>query len=225
MPVITRSTLSSRGDVQVDARTNTLIIRDLADRLTAAAELVADARSPAAAGRNRSAHRAAQSQQRARPRHPVGLQRPRRSGVRHQHRPGVPEQRRPDGRHRRRQPARTRRRSASRSARSTARSTSTSACARSRATARAASCRRRASPRRTTSKRKSRRARRFRFRRCRTTPSRCTFKDAALTLARHAADHRVEHRDHAHLRREGGAELHADHRRRSRFRRSTRSAR
>ncbi len=40
VPVITRSTLSARGDVQVDARTNTLIIRDLADRLTAAAELV-----------------------------------------------------------------------------------------------------------------------------------------------------------------------------------------
>jgi type IV pilus secretin PilQ/predicted competence protein len=38
--VITRSTLSARGDVQVDARTNTLIIRDLADRLTEAAELV-----------------------------------------------------------------------------------------------------------------------------------------------------------------------------------------
>ena len=38
--VITRSTLSSRGDVQVDARTNTLIIRDLADRLTSAADLV-----------------------------------------------------------------------------------------------------------------------------------------------------------------------------------------
>ena len=51
------------------------------------------------------------------------------------------------------------------------------------------------------------------------------FKDAALTLARHAADHRVEHRDHAHLRREGGAELHRRPRRRSRFRRSTRSAR
>ena len=40
VPVITRSTLSSRGDVQVDARTNTLIIRDLADRLTAAGDLV-----------------------------------------------------------------------------------------------------------------------------------------------------------------------------------------
>ena len=38
--VITRSALSARGDVQVDARTNTLIVRDLADRITAAAELV-----------------------------------------------------------------------------------------------------------------------------------------------------------------------------------------
>lgn len=40
VPVITRSTLSSRGDVQVDARTNTLIIRDLTDRLTAASDLI-----------------------------------------------------------------------------------------------------------------------------------------------------------------------------------------
>jgi type IV pilus assembly protein PilQ len=39
--VITRSALSARGDVQVDSRTNTLIIRDLADRLTAAADLIA----------------------------------------------------------------------------------------------------------------------------------------------------------------------------------------
>ena len=38
--VITRSALSARGDVQVDARTNTLIIRDLGDRLTAADELI-----------------------------------------------------------------------------------------------------------------------------------------------------------------------------------------
>ena len=40
VPVITRSTLSARGDVQVDARTNTLIIRDLAERLTSASDLV-----------------------------------------------------------------------------------------------------------------------------------------------------------------------------------------
>lgn len=38
--ILTRSALSARGEVQVDTRTNTLIIRDLADRLTSAAELV-----------------------------------------------------------------------------------------------------------------------------------------------------------------------------------------
>jgi type IV pilus assembly protein PilQ len=40
VPIITRSALSTRGEVQIDARTNTLIIKDLADRLTAAAELI-----------------------------------------------------------------------------------------------------------------------------------------------------------------------------------------
>jgi type IV pilus secretin PilQ/predicted competence protein len=38
--ILTRSALSPRGEVQVDTRTNTLIVRDLADRLTTAAELV-----------------------------------------------------------------------------------------------------------------------------------------------------------------------------------------
>lgn len=41
VPIVTRSALSSRGEVQVDARTNTLIIRDLADRLQGAADIVA----------------------------------------------------------------------------------------------------------------------------------------------------------------------------------------
>ncbi len=40
VPIITRSALSSRGEVQIDARTNTVIIRDLPDRLTAASELM-----------------------------------------------------------------------------------------------------------------------------------------------------------------------------------------
>jgi type IV pilus assembly protein PilQ len=40
VPIVTKSSLSSRGDVQIDARTNTLIIRDLADRLTSASELI-----------------------------------------------------------------------------------------------------------------------------------------------------------------------------------------
>jgi type IV pilus assembly protein PilQ len=38
--ILTRSALSARGEVQVDTRTNTLIVRDLADRLTTATELV-----------------------------------------------------------------------------------------------------------------------------------------------------------------------------------------
>jgi type IV pilus secretin PilQ/predicted competence protein len=38
--ILTRSALSARGEVQVDMRTNTLIVRDLADRLQTASELV-----------------------------------------------------------------------------------------------------------------------------------------------------------------------------------------
>jgi len=40
IPILTRSALSSRGEVQVDPRTNTVIIRDLPARLTAADELL-----------------------------------------------------------------------------------------------------------------------------------------------------------------------------------------
>ena len=39
--LLTKSALSQRGTVQVDPRTNTLIITDLADRLTTATELIA----------------------------------------------------------------------------------------------------------------------------------------------------------------------------------------
>jgi len=38
--ILTRSALSSRGEVQVDNRTNTLIVRDLPDRLTTVTDLV-----------------------------------------------------------------------------------------------------------------------------------------------------------------------------------------
>lgn len=38
--ILTRSALSQRGDVQVDERTNTLVIRDLPDRLTTADDLI-----------------------------------------------------------------------------------------------------------------------------------------------------------------------------------------
>jgi type IV pilus assembly protein PilQ len=40
VPILTRSALSARGEVQVDTRTNTLIVRDLPDRLTTAGDLV-----------------------------------------------------------------------------------------------------------------------------------------------------------------------------------------
>jgi type IV pilus assembly protein PilQ len=39
-PLLTKSALSARGQIQVDARTNTLIITDLADRLSVAATLI-----------------------------------------------------------------------------------------------------------------------------------------------------------------------------------------
>jgi type IV pilus assembly protein PilQ len=39
-PLLTRTALSSRGDIQIDARTNTIIIRDLASRLQGAAQLI-----------------------------------------------------------------------------------------------------------------------------------------------------------------------------------------
>ncbi len=38
--LLTRTALSARGDIQVDARTNTIIIRDLASRLQSAAQLI-----------------------------------------------------------------------------------------------------------------------------------------------------------------------------------------
>jgi type IV pilus assembly protein PilQ len=39
-PLLTRTALSPRGDVQIDSRTNTIIIRDLANRLQGAAQLL-----------------------------------------------------------------------------------------------------------------------------------------------------------------------------------------
>src|SRR5262249_54800909 len=39
--LLTKSTLSQRGTVQVDPRTNTIIVTDLADRLTLATDLIA----------------------------------------------------------------------------------------------------------------------------------------------------------------------------------------
>ncbi len=61
VPVITRSTLSSRGDVQVDTRTNTLDHSRPGRSHRRRRRAGANARPAAAAGRNRSAHRAVQS--------------------------------------------------------------------------------------------------------------------------------------------------------------------
>ena len=49
-PLLTRTALSSRGDIQIDPRTNTIIIRDLAGRLQGAAQLIDTPRPAAAAG-------------------------------------------------------------------------------------------------------------------------------------------------------------------------------
>ena len=40
VPILTRSALSTRGEVQVDSRSNTLIVRDLPDRLTTVGDLI-----------------------------------------------------------------------------------------------------------------------------------------------------------------------------------------
>ena len=101
--LLTKSALSQRGTVQVDARTNTLIITDLRDRLTTRQRADRDARPRAAAGRDRGAHRPDEQELRARARRPVGLQRPRRSGARQHDEPRVPEQRQPRRPDRRRQ--------------------------------------------------------------------------------------------------------------------------
>ena len=134
-------------------RTNTLIITDLPRAAHDRDRPDHHARSRAAAGRDRSAHRADQQELRARARRAVGLQRPRRSGARQHDEPGVSQQRQRSagraadagtGGDRPRTPAdrrstcrcraRDERRRPARSARSTARSISTSRCRRSKRT-------------------------------------------------------------------------------------------
>ena len=185
--LLTKSALSPRGTVQVDPRTNTLIITDLADRLQTATDLIStldraqpqveiearivqtnktyaralgvqwgfDGRVDPALGNttnlafpNNGAIGGRTGQAQGVAGNAAGVVP---TGVNL----GVPGARAP---------------SASRSARSTARSTSTWRCRRSRAAATAGCCRRRACRRRTTSKPRSRRASRFRFRPSRTTP-------------------------------------------------------
>ena len=185
VPIVTSSALSQRGEVQVDARTNTLIIRDLPDRLTAANDLIGTLDSPQPqveieariVQTSRDFARALGVQ--------WGFNGVASPGARQHHRPGVPEQRRrrrtrgrragPARRADGRQPAGAachQRALAWRSARSTARSTWTSRSPRSSGRARAVCSRRRACRRRTTSRPRSRRACRFQSRPRPTTPSR-----------------------------------------------------
>ena len=76
-PLLTATVLSQRGSIQTDARTNTLIITDLPERLTRAGDLITTLDRAAAAGRDRGAHRPDDARVRAAARRAVGLQRPR----------------------------------------------------------------------------------------------------------------------------------------------------
>ena len=207
--VITRSTLSSRGDVQVDTRTNTLIIRDLAERIQAAADLIRTLDRPQPQVEiearivqlNRNSARE------------LGISWGFNGAIDPQFGtstgPGVPEQRRRDGRHRRRQP---REPVGDRP--------------------RARLDQRRAQPRRQPARARKRRqgphpgdaARRDAEQRRSRNHAGLADSDSdgveqhrhgdlqgrRADAPRHAADHRLGHGDHAHLCREGVAELHAD---------------
>ncbi len=89
--LLTRTALSTRGDIQIDARTNTIIIRDLASRLQSAAQLIdtLDRPQPQVEIEARIVHDHARL--RAEARRAVGLQRPRGAGSRQHDRAGVPE--------------------------------------------------------------------------------------------------------------------------------------
>ena len=91
VPIITSSALSQRGEVQVDARTNTLIISDLPDRLTAASDLIGTLDSPQPQVEIEARIVQTIARLRARPGRAVGLQRPDDPGARQHHRAGVPE--------------------------------------------------------------------------------------------------------------------------------------
>ena len=111
MQLLTRSALSPRGTVQVDVRTNTLIITRPAAAPPGRRRAHHHARPCRAAGRDRSAHRPDEQELRARARRAVGLQRPRGPRARQHDEPGVSEHRQRAGPRRRHRagPAGTRR--------------------------------------------------------------------------------------------------------------------
>ena len=105
-PLLLRTALTKRSSIQVDPRTNNLIITDLQAGIDRADGAARRPRRAAAAGRDRSAHRAHDQGLRQGARHPVGLRRPRP---------------RPSWATRRRSPSRTRSGPTARPARSTSR--------------------------------------------------------------------------------------------------------
>ncbi len=82
--------LTDRGSATWDERTNTIVVRDIARGLDDAAELIRALRHPDAAGADRVEHRRGAGELPARPRHPVGLQLPRRAGDRERDRRQLP---------------------------------------------------------------------------------------------------------------------------------------
>ena len=91
--LVTKSALTPRGTVQVDARTNTLVLSDLQPAVDPALSIVADARRATAPGRDRGAHRPDVARLRAHDRRAVGPCRPRRAGAGEHDAARVPEQR------------------------------------------------------------------------------------------------------------------------------------
>ena len=96
--LLTKSALSPRGTVQVDPRTNTLIITDLADRIQASPGSDCRARQGPAAGRDRGADRPdEQARTRGRSASSGAVTGSRHSGARQHDEPGVPQQRQHHG--------------------------------------------------------------------------------------------------------------------------------
>ena len=100
-PLLLRTALTKRSSIQVDPRTNNLIITDLQAGIDRAWRAARRPRRAAAAGRDRGAHRPHHEGLRQGARHPVGLRRGRGAGAGQHHAVRLPEHdsRRRHGRH------------------------------------------------------------------------------------------------------------------------------
>ena len=92
-PLLLRTALTKRSSIQVDPRTNNLIITDLQAGHRPRRGAARRPRRAAAAGRDRSAHRPHDQGLRQGARHPVGLRRRGRAGAGQHHAARLPEQR------------------------------------------------------------------------------------------------------------------------------------